>query len=341
MTSDEIRFGPFRLDLRRREVLRDNRPVRLGGRPLAILCELASAGGNIVSKDDLMARLWDGRIVEEGNIHVHVSALRRTLDVQGDGHSYVVTVPGRGYRLAGLDGLPSANPNEALSIQHPLLSDMPVSPSADESRNRPPTIEKRLLTVISCELIGAASLVTKLDPEDLSTVIATLYQYWIERIARFGGVVTRLASDEMLAYFGFPYAHEHDAEQAVRAGLALIGEVGRLGAAAEMLPLRLGIATGAAVVGVPSGSNASEQGGLFGEPLKLATALRRTAAPNTLVISASTRRLVGDLFELRSLANREAEDLPDERSIRSASTEYASQPLRGSAWGTADTAYWT
>lgn len=308
MTSDEIRFGPFRLDLRRREVLRDNRPVRLGGRPLAILCELASAGGNIVSKDDLMARLWDGRIVEEGNIHVHVSALRRTLDVQGDGHSYVVTVPGRGYRLAGLDGLPSANPNEALSIQHPLLSDMPVSPSADESRNRPPTIEKRLLTVISCELIGAASLVTKLDPEDLSTVIATLYQYWIERIARFGGVVTRLASDEMLAYFGFPYAHEHDAEQAVRAGLALIGEVGRLGAAAEMLPLRLGIATGAAVVGVPSGSNAPEQGGLFGEPLKLATALRRTAAPNTLVISASTRRLVGDLFELRSLANREAED---------------------------------
>jgi len=114
MTSDEIRFGPFRLDLRRREVLRDDRPVRLGGRPLEILCELASAGGNIVSKDDLMARLWDGRIVEDGNIHVHVSALRKTLDVQGDGHSYVVTVPGRGYRLAGLGGLPSPNPNEAV-----------------------------------------------------------------------------------------------------------------------------------------------------------------------------------------------------------------------------------
>src|SRR6478672_1476999 len=154
MASDEFKFGPFRLDLRRRELMRDDRPVRLGGRPLDILCELASAGGNIVSKDDLMARLWDGRIVEEGNIHVHVSALRKTLDVQGDGHSYVVTVPGRGYRLAGLDELPSVKTNGALSIQHPLQSDVPVAPLADEARNKAPTIDKRLLTVISCELIG-------------------------------------------------------------------------------------------------------------------------------------------------------------------------------------------
>jgi TolB-like protein len=119
MMGDEIRFGPFRLDLRRREVRREDKPVRLGARALDILCELASAGGNIVSKDDLLARLWAGRIVEEGNVPVHVSALRRALDDQGDGHCYIVTVPGRGYRLAGLNAFPSEKLNEPPSAQNP------------------------------------------------------------------------------------------------------------------------------------------------------------------------------------------------------------------------------
>src|SRR6185503_13809926 len=77
-------------------------------RPLGILCALAEAKGEIVSKDELMARLWPGRIVEEANLHVHISALRKALDEHGEGHSYVVTVPGRGYRLAGLTGVRSA-----------------------------------------------------------------------------------------------------------------------------------------------------------------------------------------------------------------------------------------
>ena len=77
MENEEISFGPFRLDLRRRELRRDDRPVRIYRRALAILCALAEAKGETVSKDELMARLWPGRIVEEGNLHVHVSALRR------------------------------------------------------------------------------------------------------------------------------------------------------------------------------------------------------------------------------------------------------------------------
>ena len=94
MDSDEITFGRFRLDPRRRELFRDDQPVRLGGRALDILCALASAKGDVVSKDHLLTRLWHGRTVEEGNLHVHVSALRKALDDHGGGHSYVVTVPG-------------------------------------------------------------------------------------------------------------------------------------------------------------------------------------------------------------------------------------------------------
>jgi TolB-like protein len=108
MDSLEISFGRFRLDLRRRELRRDGQQVRIHRRALGILCALAEAKGEIVSKDELMAGLWPGRVVEEGNLHVHVSALRKSLDENGEGHSFVVTVPGRGYRLADLTGLRSA-----------------------------------------------------------------------------------------------------------------------------------------------------------------------------------------------------------------------------------------
>jgi adenylate cyclase len=108
MENEEIRFGRFKLDLGGPELRCDGQPVRVHRRALGILCALAEAKGEIVSKDELLARLWPGRIVEEGNLHVHVSALRKSLDEHGEGHSFVVTVPGRGYRLADLTGLRSA-----------------------------------------------------------------------------------------------------------------------------------------------------------------------------------------------------------------------------------------
>ncbi len=121
MDSWEISFGRFGLDLRRRELRRDGQPVQIHPRALGILCALAEARGETVSKDELMARLWPGRVVEEGNLHVHVSALRKSLDEHGDGHSFVVTVPGRGYRLADLTGLRSAQLAEgSLPPQLPL-----------------------------------------------------------------------------------------------------------------------------------------------------------------------------------------------------------------------------
>src|SRR5499427_8334155 len=121
MENEEISFGRFRLDLRRPELRRDGQPVRIHRRALGILRALAEAKGEIVSKDELMARLWPGRVVEEGNLHVHVSALRKSLDEHGEGHSFVVTVPGRGYRLADLTGMRSVQLAEgSLPPQVPL-----------------------------------------------------------------------------------------------------------------------------------------------------------------------------------------------------------------------------
>jgi TolB-like protein/DNA-binding winged helix-turn-helix (wHTH) protein len=104
MENEEISFGRFRLDLRAPELRHDGRSVRIHHRALGILSVLAEAKGEIVSKDELMTRLWPGRVVEEGNLHVHVSALRKSLHQHAEGHNFIVTVPGRGYRLTGLSG---------------------------------------------------------------------------------------------------------------------------------------------------------------------------------------------------------------------------------------------
>ena len=111
MVGSEVRFGQFRLDLARRDLRRDQTPVRLGGRALDILCELASAGGAIVTKDELMARVWAGVVVEENYLYVQISALRKALAANGE--SWIVTIPGRGYRLLRSPEPPAADKSEA------------------------------------------------------------------------------------------------------------------------------------------------------------------------------------------------------------------------------------
>ena len=106
MGGDEIGFGRFRLDLGRRELSRDGAPVRLGSRAMDILCVLAAAKGEIVSKDELLTRVWPGLTVEENNLQVQISALRKALDEDNGGQSHLVTVPGRGYRLVGFADMP-------------------------------------------------------------------------------------------------------------------------------------------------------------------------------------------------------------------------------------------
>src|SRR3954469_23700784 len=117
MSSNEIRFGRFLLDLVGRQLSCAGRRGKLSSRSLDILCELAAAPGGGGSKDQLMERIWPGRVVEENAIQVHVSALRKALESGSDGQTYVVTVPGRGYRLARIDsragpsGLPISPPH--------------------------------------------------------------------------------------------------------------------------------------------------------------------------------------------------------------------------------------
>jgi TolB-like protein/Flp pilus assembly protein TadD len=131
MDRDEFSLGRFRLDMRQRQLTRDGIPVQLSSRALDVLCVLAGANGEVVSKDELMTRVWPGVVVEENNIQVHVSALRKALDDGKSGETYLMTVPGRGYRLVGLkvsrpgsDGTLETSPLHATSNQ-PLIAVLP------------------------------------------------------------------------------------------------------------------------------------------------------------------------------------------------------------------------
>jgi TolB-like protein len=136
MSGQQIHFGRFRLDLTGGGLSRAGAPVALGSRALEILCVLAAANGNVVSKDDIMARVWPGRIVEENNLQAQISALRKALDDGADGKDHVVTVPGRGYRLIGVaEPAHAARIDAADVLDRPSIAVLPFQDMSDEPRN--------------------------------------------------------------------------------------------------------------------------------------------------------------------------------------------------------------
>jgi class 3 adenylate cyclase len=166
--------------------------------------------------------------------------------------------------------------------------------------------ERRQLTVMFCDLVGSTALSGRLDPEDLQGIIGAYHRCCAEAIERNGGFVAKYMGDGVLSYFGYPHAHEHDAERAVRAGLALVDAVSKLTTAAGMpLQVRVGIATGLVVVGDLVGSGEAQERGIIGETPNLAARLQGIAEPNTVIIADGTRRLLGTLFELQDLGTRD------------------------------------
>src|SRR6516165_8617756 len=187
---------------------------------------------------------------------------------------------------------------EAIAALRPAPTAVPVVPEPEPAARS--EAERRQLTVMFCDLIGSTAISTRLDPEDLREVIGRYHACVTETVSRFDGFVAKYMGDGVLVYFGYPQAHEDDAEQAVRAGLALVNAVGEL-AAPGQLQVRIGIATGLVVVGDLIGSGSAQEPAIVGETPNLAARLQASAEPNAIVIAESTRRLIGGLFELADL----------------------------------------
>ena len=186
-----------------------------------------------------------------------------------------------------------------------------------------------------CDLVGSTALSARLDPEDLREVIAAYHRAVAEIVAGFDGFVAKYMGDGVLIYFGYPRAHEDDAERAVRAGLGVIDAVGRLDVKSVKLQARVGIATGLVVVGDLIGEGSAQEQSVVGETPNLAARLQALAEPDAVVIAAGTRRLVGDLFEYRDLGAVEvkgiAAPVPAWQVLRPSAVASRFEALRGSA----------
>ena len=193
------------------------------------------------------------------------------------------------------------------------------------------TAERRQVTVMFSDLVGSTALSARMDPEDLREVISAYQKCVAETVQRFGGFVAKYMGDGVLVYFGYPQAHEDDAERAVRAGLELIGAVNALEAGTP-LQTRVGIATGLVVVGDLIGAGEAQERGIVGETPNLAARLQGIAEPNTVVIAESTRKLLGNL--VRAAGPRSEGPQGHRRAgagLGGTATGFGRKPLRGAA----------
>ncbi len=254
--------------------------------------EFVRRPGRVLSRDQLLNSLA-GRDAEsyDRSIDMLMVRLRRKIEADPKRPSLIITIPGLGYKF-------TAKVAEA-AIAEPVSAES--KPKVVTSVPSPPTApERRQLTLVHAVLSGPAFVAARRDPEDLQRVLAGFHEHCAAVIARAGGTTDRLLNDGVLVYFGYPQADEHQAERAVRASLRLIETAGRIDTGqAGGLQIRIGVATGLAVVGGPPG--VSGQPTVLGEAASIAAGLAAQAGPDAVLISASTRRLVGGLFECRAL----------------------------------------
>jgi class 3 adenylate cyclase/predicted ATPase len=222
-----------------------------------------------------------------------------------DEHLKELGVAALGHRMKLLDAIATLRSDasgKTSSVDTATASGAPSSASEDRA-------ERRQVTVMFSDLVGSTALSASMDPEDLREVISSYQKCVADTVQRFGGFVAKYMGDGVLIYFGYPEAHEDDAERAVRAGLELTAAVGSLKTHAP-LQSRVGIATGLVVVGDLVGSGASQEQAIVGETPNLAARLQAIAEPNEVVIAEDTRKLIGHLFELEDFGATNLKGIP-------------------------------
>lgn len=219
---------------------------------------------------------------------------------QGDLESLGVLLGHRKILLRAIAQLPS-------SAEAPGRATIPgaVNPELPPLPFERDQAERRQLTVLFCDLVDSTALSRRLDPEDLQDVVRRFLDACSQAIGRFNGYIAKYMGDGMLVYFGYPQAHENDAERAVYAGLALLDTVQTLNLENPHpefgIAARIGIATGPVVVGEVMGQDIAKERSVFGETPNLAARLQALAKPNQLVIDPVTKRLVGNAFDVVDL----------------------------------------
>jgi class 3 adenylate cyclase len=332
-------FEAFRLDRQARVLFRRDEvgafvPMAIGSRALDVLGLLVGRAPDLVSRDELIAAVWSAAIVEGTNLNMQIAALRRLLDEGRAGGSCIQTIPRRGYRfaLAVTRVEPETRGNaEAEPVSPSPAVDPPPAMSLEAAHDR---AERRQITVLLCELIVPSGQTDAGNLEDLREVVGAFRQCISETAGRHDGFVFSSLGNTVLVLFGYPAAHENDAEQAVRAGLELCASVQTLRANTDCAGrCRVGIETGMVIVGDRGGESRDQT--IVGDAPLMAARLQALAQPDTVAIGPTTRRLIGDLFDYRDLGAIEAAGLagpvPAWQVLRASAIESRFEALRGSA----------
>jgi len=190
-------------------------------KPFAVLAYLVAQAGQVVSKETLLDAVWPHTAVTEGVLKTCLGQIRQVLGETARAPQYIATLHRRGYRFVApvvvyTEAVPASTAGPPLAI--------PELPQHDEVEARPPTLsppaaERRHLTVLFCDLVGSTALTGRLDPEDYREVLHAYHQICAEVVHQFDGYVAQYLGDGVLGYFGYPVAHEDDAQRSVRPGL--------------------------------------------------------------------------------------------------------------------------
>jgi class 3 adenylate cyclase len=277
-------------------------------KPLAVLAYLVAHAGQVVSKETLLEAVWPQTAVTEGVLKTCLAQIRQVLRETARNPQYIATLHRRGYRfvapvVAYTDAVPA-------STARPPVATLAMPPH-HEGETHPPalspqTAERRHLTVLCCDLVGLTALAGRLDPEEYSEVVRAYHQTCAEVVQRFDGYIAQYLGDGVLGYFGYPMAHEDDAQRAVRAGLDLLDALAALNThpalpPGEQVAVRLGVHTGLVVVGEVGTSPRQHEPLALGETPNIAARLQHLAEPNALVISAATQQLIAGYFQCKTL----------------------------------------
>lgn len=312
------RFYDYTLDEARRELWCAGRSVAVEPKVFQVLLYLLEHRDRVVSKAELLEQCWPETFVSEAALTRCLTKLRKAVQPDRRAPPVLKTLHGQGYRfIADVTRLPPASSPEVMlspDVKEPLPAPEPAS--EPQVRLEPPApvreawsaAERRQLTVLFCDLVGSTALADQLDPEDFREVTVTYQTTCAEVVQRYGGHIAQYLGDGLLVYFGYPQAHEDDAQRAIHAGLEMLTALADLSHRLAQpygihLAARLGIHTGLAVVG--EGGGGPQHGQLaFGVTPNIAARIQAMATPGSVVISDATYRLVQGYFVCQSLGDQ-------------------------------------
>jgi class 3 adenylate cyclase/predicted ATPase len=301
-------FGDCTLDTQLYVLHRAGRTIPLRSKVFQVLHYLLTHRDQVIAKQELCEQVWPEQFISDAALEGVIKAVRRVVGDSGRTQWCIQTRRGQGYRfvapLVELVAVPQEDEVSAdLAVSTP--SDVPPQESAATPAYDASEASRRQLTMLVCNLVDATALAEQLDPEDLRDVVLAYQAACTDVIQRFDGYIAQYFGDGLLVYFGYPHAHEDDAQRAVRTGLGILEAVETLNARLERangvrLIVRLGMHTGLVVVGVMGGRVRKEQLAL-GQTPNIAAQLQSLALPNQLVLSERTQRVVGGAFDYDDL----------------------------------------